>query len=580
MLKSNRLLTIFAAIAFAVAANAASMNLGFCNGRIAAEGISKVGNARIEAAVILPEALLSQYTGAKVSGVRIGLVTSDGITDVQGWVRSALEEENLDAGTVTSPVAGWNTATLDGGLTIDGSPLAVGFAFSQEKGVKCISLVGNNRNDGRWICKNGKWEVSKSKGVVSVELIISGNDVPATDLAISAISGDVMPVAAGSDLQFTVDVFNPANNAIDGFDIRYSIDGGTATTSHSDSQLNYGESASASFSVNGADLSPDIAHTLTIEAVCENDDRSDNNIRTVKIGTYTTSLERRVLIEEFTTEECPNCPRAINTLQQCINAGYGERINIVAHHAGFGTDWLTRPEDKEYLWFYDPTGEEGGFAPAAMLDRTVLEDNAFPVNSVGHFDTFEPMLKDALAVPAFVDVSASASYTDNDIKISVDVTSLPIFEAVTENPRLSVFVIEDNIPHRNQAGITSDSFKHSHVFRHCVSEVFGTPFELVDNKAHFDLSVPAESRWAMENVSIVAFVHDHNTADIDNCRVFNAVSTAVSTTGIKTIKDKSVESVEYFTLSGIRLAKPTPGTICIRRTISESGKTYSEKVRL
>lgn len=92
------------------------------------------------------------------------------------------------------------------------------------------------------------------------------------------------------------------------------------TTSHFDRQLNYGESASASFSVNGSDLSPDIAHSLSVEAVCENDDRTDNNIRTLKIGTYTTSIERRVLIEEFTTEQCPNCPESHQhpaTVHQC-----------------------------------------------------------------------------------------------------------------------------------------------------------------------------------------------------------------------------------------------------------------------
>lgn len=149
MLKQNRIFTAFVAIVLALAANAASLNLGFCNGRIASEGISKVGNAKIEAAVILPESLLNEYVGAKVTGIRIGLVTAEGISALEGWVRSSLEADNLDCGSVSAPQAGWNTASLSKGITIDGNPLAVGFAFSQEKGVKCISLVGDNRTDGQ-----------------------------------------------------------------------------------------------------------------------------------------------------------------------------------------------------------------------------------------------------------------------------------------------------------------------------------------------------------------------------------------------------------------------------------------------
>lgn len=580
MLKQNRIFTAFVAIVLALAANAASLNLGFCNGRIASEGISKVGNAKIEAAVILPESLLNEYVGAKVTGIRIGLVTAEGISALEGWVRSSLEADNLDCGSVSAPQAGWNTASLSKGITIDGNPLAVGFAFSQEKGVKCISLVGDNRTDGRWICKNGKWEISKSKGVVSVELIISGDNLPETDLAITSVTGDLMPVAAGTPLNFSVEVLNPANGMIEGFDLRYSIDDGEPITSHSETALNYGDKTSVAFSVRGEALSPDVPHTMVVEAICSGDGRTQNNIRSFKIGTYTQAWERRVLIEEFTTEKCGNCPRAINTLKQCESAGYGDRMNIVAHHSGYNTDWLTQSEDEEYIWFYDPTGENGTFAPAVMLDRTVLENQRFPVNSIGYFDSFEPMLINSLAIPAFVDLSLQTALVDCIINVSVDVKSMPIFEAVSANPRLSVYVIEDNILHHDQAGITSDTFTHSHVFRKCATDVFGSPINIIDNKAHVDLSLPCEPEWQLDNISVVAFVHDHNLADIDNCRVYNSVSAALNSSGIKLTDMDSTGSSEYFSLTGVRIDRPAAGTICIRRAVTKSGIVTVEKVRM
>ena len=63
-------------------------------------------------------------------------------------------------------------------------------------------------------------------------------------------------------------------------------------------------------------------------------------------------------------------------------------ITVVAHHIGYGEDWLTRDEDRVNTWFYDPAGKNGTFAPAVMLDRTVSEGETVPVNSIGYFNDF------------------------------------------------------------------------------------------------------------------------------------------------------------------------------------------------
>ena len=88
---------------------------------------------------------------------------------------------------------------------------------------------------------------------------------------------------------------------------------------------------------------------------------------------------------------------------------------VVAHHIGYGEDWLTRDEDRVNTWFYDPAGKNGTFAPAVMLDRTVSEGETVPVNSIGYFNDFEPVLQNSINIPAFVTIDVIPdAYTESD----------------------------------------------------------------------------------------------------------------------------------------------------------------------
>ena len=108
----REILSIFVLTSLCVTADATYLNVGYCLGEIAEEGISKVGNATISGAIILPSEILSQYSGAKVLGIRVGLVTVDGISDLSGWVRTSLDGDDLDSGSGADLSAGWNYIPL------------------------------------------------------------------------------------------------------------------------------------------------------------------------------------------------------------------------------------------------------------------------------------------------------------------------------------------------------------------------------------------------------------------------------------------------------------------------------------
>lgn len=566
-----------AAIATCVAAYSTSLRVGYCMGEIAEEGVSKVGKASISCGIVLPSDMLAPYAGAVVTAVRVGLVTAEGVSDLSAWVRTGLEEDDLDASAIAQPAAGWNDLSLAGGVVIDGSPLAVGYTFSQEKSVKCISLVGDNRPDGKWIAKNGKWEEAKNDGVLSVELVIESDNLPSKDLAILSLQPEAMPVAQGEEMAFTLTVRNNALADIDGFVVNYGIEGNALGSFSVSESLAYGKILSLPLAVATGELLPDRPLTLDVEVVCDGDDAEANNRVSRLVGCYTRSVDRNVLVEEFTTEMCGNCPRAINTLKQCENAGYGPRMTLVAHHVGYNTDWLTVEEDAEYLWFFDPTGQDGTFAPAVMLDRTVASGDKVPVRSIGYFTDFEPVLQEALAVPAFVFMDIATPVKGDLLTIDLSVVKLPILDVLSETPKVTVYIIEDDILHHNQAGITSDTFTHNHVYRRCVTGLWGDDITWVDNEAVMTYSVKLEEDWNRDNLSVVAFVHDYDGKDVTNCRVYNSAHSLIGNSAVEGVVSDMAGRKEYYTIDGMHLTAPAAG-ICIEKTRNADGTVTVRKI--
>lgn len=568
--------------ALCAATHAASLPVGYSYGEIAATGQSKVGKATISGAIMLPADKLERFKGAKIAGVRVGLVIADGVSELRGWVRPSLEGENLDESASAAAEAGWNTLPLNGDVLIDGRPLAVGFSFQQNQSVKCISIVGENNDDARWIAKNDKWELARKEGVLSVELIVEGDDVPASDLEIASVRSCDMPVKAGEDLTFDVTVRNVGFESIPAYAVGYGIIGSEmySTLTVEDDPLAYGETATLAVTVPSDRVTPDIVSYLDISATSPADGYDSNNSMTIPVGSYTQSLPRRVLVEEFTTEQCPNCPRAINTLKQCEDAGYGERMTVVAHHVGFDTDFLTVEEDKENLWFFDPTEKSGTFAPAVMLDRTAPDGSEVPVQSIGYFSTFESTLQAAIEVPAFVDVDLVVPQVigGSSIEANINIEKLPILDVCGKEQRLTVYVVESNIPMQHQAGITSDTFTHSHAFRKCVTGIWGDPIEWDGNNAYMTYTIDMDPSWDWSYVDVVAFVHSHDSTDATKCRVFNtAVFGATESTAVETVTADAVPvSVSYCTADGLPAASDARGVL-IRTTVLSDGSVKTAK---
>lgn len=536
---------ILACVALALTgrtAHAASLRLGLCEGQLATTGVSKTGSGTIQVAIMLPAQEFQQYAGATITGMRLGLMLTDGITDVQGFVRTSLEGDNLAIASVASPVVGWNEVLFDANPALElseGQDLVIGYQFVQSKSVKCISLAGRTTADSYWVAKNGEWDnrSDKAEGSVSVELIIDGPMVPAVNLAIEQVTYPKI-VRLGDDLEAQVVVRNMAMTPVCGYTCNYQAEKWVTVLDEVDRThvtLDYLQRDTCLIRVRAEQLdADDVLNPMSVyvlDAACLDEVEADNRAviyRTV----YADSVPHLTLLEEFTTEECGNCPRAINTFAQMTAEGY--RYAQISHHVGYYTDFLTVDEDKANLWFY---GTEGSFAPAGMLDRTADPDyhtvNGFtgvPVFSVGYADSFRPAIQKAVSQPAFVTLLPVLAYDEatRQLQVSVEVEKLPVLDALTSEARLTVVLVEDSIPAQHQAGISGTSFRHRHVYRKSITSQWGEPLEWDGLHTSLSAEYTLPEEWCAERIAAVCYVSNYNPADRCDCQVFNTAVAEVS----------------------------------------------------
>ena len=212
---------------------------------------------------------------------------------------------------------------------------------------------------------------------------------------------------------------------------------------------------------------------------------------------------KTVLIEHFTTEQCPNCPKAEPIFEGYIksfkDAGY--EVSTVEHHSGYYTDNFTVKGSEDILPYL--FSSQGTFAPAAAVNRLTLGDDGvcafFPtytneqmVNMLG--ETFE-----------FGTIDDIVQTIDNS-NITVKVTGT-LVKGFNEDLYLTAIVTEDNVKAISQKGATGE-FIHHDVARLFLSESLGSKAAVTDGK--FELTFPAksfDSKWKTGDMKVLVFGH-------------------------------------------------------------------------
>lgn len=485
------------------------------------------------------------------------------ITEAKVWIRTSLDgpelvSKSIDRENEPTLATGWNKVVFDTpweipadcqGFYLGYSVLQKGYSYGIAHNTKpCPGGMFYNRGETGW-------EDLSDEYTLYLQADVEGSDLPGVNIAVSSCT--VNPqynLGSGSPLSAKVRLRNMGAQNLSSLDL--SLMNGDNVLDVQQVTLNTLEpGCNNEYTVNFAPgFTAPGKYELTVKAgnPAEGTDVDpSDNIGDITLNVLGEQLQRMLLIEEFSTEQCPNCPAAATLLHNILARDNMQgRAAAVVHHAGYGEDFLTQSWDKEYTWFYNG----GTFAPAFMVDRAA-GDAITPVIMSGRL---EAKINSRLDVQPDASLKVKGEYLENGNRIKVTVSGQKYIPGdLCANPVVTLWLTEDNVKSVSQAG-SSAAFKHQHVAR-ALNATYGEDVTFDGDKFEYTFTFNnIDSSWKKDDLKVVAALHNRKGDSPSGMEIINAAEAPASSfTGndaINTVVDNQPEAeVEYFTLDGIKV---------------------------
>ena len=584
----HTLLSFFLLLTAALSANAQAtrMSLGYVNGQMNTSGTDGFSiNSKdtwVSGAIYIPADQVRLYANNHIDSIHAGLASRLNVDSLRVWVRTSLTGEDLASGAIsgrsgsTPRVAkGWNTIGLDQPYVIDGTAegLYIGYSYHQKGNTVALSVVDNPQSNALFVQlgTEAEWQDRNSEGALAVEAYVYGDQLPKYNLTLTSLDLSRAYIVDNGTLAVSTQVRNNGTETITGFDAVCRVDDQDETyTVHINESIPYGETHQVEFSITPAISSATPSNrklTVTIDHLTEGADVYPNdNTLSAPFEVVAHDFTRNVLLEEFTTEKCPNCPRVAGYLHKALqDERIAGRAIALCHHSGYYTDWLTIPSDNDYLWFF---GDGGSYAPAMMFDRSAM-DGENTVCLPQSADEIVLRTMSRLSQTAYVSISINAEVDSNDANLlHVNVEGERLKENFTAHaPRISVVLYEDNIKARSQAS-GGDDYVHQHVSR-CVNSTWGDVIEWDGDAYTYTCDLTLREDYVRDNLGVVAYVWDYDTENPIQCEVANAASITWDkvANNIATPTQEDTTSTRFYTLDGreVSEASRTPGIYLVKK---------------
>ena len=427
-----------------------------------------------------------------------------------------LFEKELD---VANLVSGWNHIALDEALVLDGDSLYLGYQLLSQA---TISQAVTNSSQVQSFIKNGssgKWTATKG---IAVYATVVGDNLPAHDIILSS-ELDFIDVEINEPVDFVLVVENVAADTIRTIEFECDYGNGKKDTTIIEVEIPY----LAVDSVVYADLLFDSIGKYTVKFTAlqlngEEDLTPEDNVCVLNVNAVERIVERKILLEVFSTENCTNCPKGHEKIEKAV-AGRHDKVIEVGHHVGFYTDQWTVPADTIYMNFYY-AAIVTTFAPAGMLDRTLFTKAEGHHNSYQGGDScvvfslesnntkLDNLIDVQLAKPAYAWIDLSVDFNEVDSMLTITTSGKSVME-LAGDPRLTIYVTEDNLASERQAGWNSGlkgPYYQHNVNRYIATDVWGDQVALNEGFEK-EYKVKVQSNWNVDNLNVVAFVHNYST---------------------------------------------------------------------
>ena len=563
------------------------------------KGIPKYGeNDHCKAGIELTSEMLSPYVGKKIAGIRFGLCADmdKSRVFVAGGSSGSIGGDIVSKD-VVSPKKGWNSVMFDNPYVIvEGQDLLVGFEFAQKTKTKggyysdvCypLSLVkeGLKNKPVLLFYRDGDEETWHNVGTtgdnLSIQVILEGDF---SEHSVVPLDFGTVAAMPGKESAARVKVLNLGRSGVGRVSYTVSVDGV--------------ESEERGFAFDAPVASGAFGTIDVAVPAIDSYGRRNVAVRITRVGDYANGsaavssggyvgiaekfYPRNVLLEEFTTEKCSNCPRVAGYIHKVLKSADKNRVFAVCHHSAFGTDWLTQPCDEEiYSLMFG--GDGNSFAPAVMVNRNGLllsgnpsaQGNVFLPSSQAEISYYVGLAMEEKADSRLgIEVLPGGDGTQATIIVNGECNE----EFEIDKSRLTLYVTEDSIAAKGQDG-ADEKFRHMHVIRYYNSS-WGDRVVWNDNATFTaTYNVDIDWNWEKKHLKCVAFLSKLNDDDYSDNRIDNSASADFlhSTTSVDGIADnRATVATARYNISGQRIPSAAKGVNILRLS---DGRTVKVVVR-
>lgn len=508
---------------FTTEGNKAQQEIKYCNSEIKT-GIGTGKAAALQAAIKFPSAFMGAYKDARVVKIKVGIM-GEKISNTKVWLASSLTGKRFVEQSFVY-TEGWNEVTLTTPYTIAAGDLVVGYDAETKATGDPAQIIGAtdnkpiNAENGGNIAIGGQWSTLAANKLpynLCIIAVLEGDFPEYIDLGISSVKlGQYAKI--NTDVSLSGSLISSSNVPVTSYDVNYTINGGDSTTINV-TGANVAPGATVNFSFPAFQFTAVGTYDVKITVLNVNGDKDktlENNTITKTVIVYENSVKRKVIMEHFTTEKCPNCPAAEKYLTGLV--GKNPDVIWISNHSGYGTDQYTVTED--YLWFFNTNMV---YAPAIMLDQTWLAPDGDPGPVFFPANTYTPALvNERVATPAFVEVKFETfSYNPENRELTIKIGGDKLLDLPGKNIVLTAFVIEDGL-HSDQTGTA----KHEHVLRQIISKTWGDAVTFEGNKYYKEYTFKVNDNIKITNAKIAAFLSNYDNKNPNNCEIYNGEQVA------------------------------------------------------
>lgn len=530
-------------------------NIGYSKENIVRTNKFRVGSGEKQGqAIRLSHAKLQMLKGKTIDFAEF-VVASKNTTDnkIYAFLSTSLDGEPIaEADIAVSAAFKKCKWTLDKPYTITGDEENLYIGYTAEIANTYKLLMADYSYDLKgcnFAYKDNEWVETYGMNRGSAYIFVNADNVGDYTDAIIGRSNLDGYFKAGESAEFAARFVNAGTTVINSFDAMVKV-GANSQTLHFDG-LNVQPKDGYSFKLEGINADAEGKQNVNVTIANVNGagtegDTSDNSIE-ASVFFYPNNMERTLLVEGFTGQNCSNCPSGHLTIASAIESSKKDIVEV-AHHAGFQPDMFTMIEDDSYRFYYsNPTST---FAPAVMVNRNAYDDvSTFPVVNTD-FNNILSLIYNAAASKPYVSLNLETALDEKTRELNVKLQILPHTDLPSKQMLFNVFLVQDGLVGYQASG--GSEYVHNRVFRGAIT---GNAWGIEANDLEVgkvatwehSLTIPEKIRssywtddllsdgkynglWTeeqinidaiLENMSLVAFVAEYDTEDNTKNVIYN-----------------------------------------------------------